>query len=122
MRRWAGEPLSGGQLDASAYETVGFPSGDWNQALMDLGSAVCRPVDPLCSDCPVSNWCLDPSVYDAPRRQTPFEGSYRQLRGLLVRAHLAGEDATEAATRLGWSLEDVRTAPDDLESEGLIEV
>lgn len=121
LSRWAGEPLSGAQLSSYAHEIVGCPPGDWNQALMDLGSAMCRPVDPLCGDCPVSNWCLDPSVYDAPRRQDPFEGSNRQLRGLLVRAHLAGEDAAESARALGWSLADVRTAQEALESEGLIE-
>lgn len=31
--------------------------GDWNQALMELGATVCRPVDPLCERCPVSAHC-----------------------------------------------------------------
>ena len=31
--------------------------GDWAQALMDLGSGVCRPKSPLCDRCPVSAWC-----------------------------------------------------------------
>jgi A/G-specific adenine glycosylase len=29
----------------------------FNQALMDLGAAVCTPRTPRCSDCPVSDWC-----------------------------------------------------------------
>ena len=31
--------------------------GDWAQALMDLGSTVCRPKSPLCLMCPISDWC-----------------------------------------------------------------
>ncbi len=31
--------------------------GDWAQALMDLGSTVCRPKSPLCLMCPVSGFC-----------------------------------------------------------------
>ena len=31
--------------------------GDWNQAVMDLGSAVCTPRSPTCSACPVAEDC-----------------------------------------------------------------
>ena len=31
--------------------------GDFNQAMMDLGSQVCRIADPNCRECPVSRWC-----------------------------------------------------------------
>lgn len=31
--------------------------GDFNQALMDLGSLVCIPQNPRCSECPVSGFC-----------------------------------------------------------------
>lgn len=31
--------------------------GDWAQALMDLGSTVCRPKSPLCLMCPLSDGC-----------------------------------------------------------------
>jgi A/G-specific adenine glycosylase len=31
--------------------------GDWAQALMDLGSTICRPKSPLCLMCPVSGFC-----------------------------------------------------------------
>ena len=31
--------------------------GDFNQAVMDLGSAICRPRDPRCEDCPLSKTC-----------------------------------------------------------------
>lgn len=31
--------------------------GDFNQALMDIGSTICRPNDPDCKSCPVVNFC-----------------------------------------------------------------
>ncbi|MFC5373582.1 A/G-specific adenine glycosylase [Brevundimonas faecalis] len=31
--------------------------GDWAQALMDLGSGVCRPKSPLCGQCPLTFGC-----------------------------------------------------------------
>ena len=31
--------------------------GDWAQALMDLGATVCRPGQPLCQRCPLTEWC-----------------------------------------------------------------
>jgi A/G-specific adenine glycosylase len=31
--------------------------GDWAQALMDLGSTVCRPKSPTCLVCPIQPWC-----------------------------------------------------------------
>ncbi|MDD2521975.1 MAG: A/G-specific adenine glycosylase [Anaerolineaceae bacterium] len=33
-------------------------SGDFTQALMDLGSGICLPHQPLCEVCPVRNYCL----------------------------------------------------------------
>lgn len=32
-------------------------AGDFNQAIMDLGSEICRPRNPLCSECPVQKDC-----------------------------------------------------------------
>ncbi|MFT5684983.1 MAG: A/G-specific adenine glycosylase [Myxococcota bacterium] len=32
-------------------------AGDYNQALMDLGSGTCKPKSPRCPDCPVSKHC-----------------------------------------------------------------
>ena len=31
--------------------------GDFNQAMMDLGSAVCTPTSPKCEECPISGYC-----------------------------------------------------------------
>ncbi|MFM7059177.1 MAG: A/G-specific adenine glycosylase [Planctomycetota bacterium] len=35
----------------------GRRAGDFNQALMDLGSRICTPVDPRCGECPLSGLC-----------------------------------------------------------------
>ncbi len=33
-------------------------AGDFNQALMDLGAAICTPRAPACADCPLREFCL----------------------------------------------------------------
>jgi len=54
--------------------------GDWAQALMDLGATVCRPKQPLCDRCPVSEHCAglasgSPETY--PRRTAKAERPHR---------------------------------------------
>jgi A/G-specific adenine glycosylase len=73
--------------------------GDFNQALMDVGREVCRPV-PRCERCPLSGACrfrrargeaarvsgpARPSV-STRRAQSTFQGSSRQVRGRVVQA------------------------------------
>ncbi len=41
--------------------------GDWAQALMDLGSTICRPKSPLCLVCPISGFCAGRAI-GAPER------------------------------------------------------
>lgn len=36
--------------------------GDFNQAMMDLGSEVCKPKNPLCGECPLNDDCLSFSL------------------------------------------------------------
>jgi A/G-specific adenine glycosylase len=55
-------------------------SGDWAQALMDLGATVCRPKQPLCGRCPVSAHCAGlatgaPETY--PRRTAKAQRPHR---------------------------------------------
>lgn len=42
--------------------------GEFNQALMDLGSRICTPTTPKCEECPIGQYCL---AY-AENRQTDF--------------------------------------------------
>jgi len=120
LSRWAGEPLGPAQLQTFALESLGLPAGDWNQALMDLGSSVCTPKNPTCTLCPVREWCIDPTVYEPPPRQSAFNGSNRQLRGALVKGHLAGDDLYETGESLGRSGSEIETTVRDLLAEGLI--
>jgi A/G-specific adenine glycosylase len=45
------------ELVEAAAEQRAFTTGDFNQALMELGATVCVPTGPLCGQCPVSGWC-----------------------------------------------------------------
>lgn len=62
-------------------------AGSWNQAVMDLGREVCRPT-PRCGACPLADRCrfrrAGRRASPSPRRQGPFEGSFRQVRGRVL--------------------------------------
>jgi A/G-specific adenine glycosylase len=60
---------------------------DWNQALFDLGREVCIARRPRCGACPLASGCPSRGMTYAPlRRQSRFEGSFRQRRARLLRA------------------------------------
>ena len=120
ISRWHGQILGGAALQTVADEELGRPAGDWNQALMDLGSQLCTPKEPSCGACPVTTWCIDPSIYDPPARQATFNGSNRQLRGALVKAHLNKENLETVAHDLGRSQEETKATIENLRTEGLI--
>ena len=122
LSRWEGEALSGTPLQAAAEASVADDAGSWNQALMDLGATLCRPTDPACDECPVADWCVDPTVYEPPNRQSTFDGSRRQLRGAMVRAHVDGDDPTTAGKSLGRTEDEIESVLRDLIGEGLIEI
>jgi A/G-specific adenine glycosylase len=63
------------------------------QALMDLGATVCIARVPRCGDCPLAAACPSRGRRFEPlRKQSRFEGSFRQRRGAALRALLAGDD------------------------------
>lgn len=41
--------------------------GDFNQAVMELGAAVCLPRQPQCANCPVRRWCMTQARADRER-------------------------------------------------------
>jgi len=43
--------------DLADQAVQGFPSGEMNQALMDLGSTICTSLQPACSMCPINKTC-----------------------------------------------------------------
>ena len=73
------------------------------QALFDLGATVCLARVPRCGVCPLAERCPSRgSRYEPLRKQSPFEGSFRQRRALALRAVAAGEQPpdTEAVAAL----------------------
>ena len=73
------------------------------QALFDLGATVCLARVPRCGVCPLADRCPSRgSRYEPLRKQSRFEGSFRQRRAAALRAVAAGEqpDDTEALAAL----------------------
>jgi A/G-specific adenine glycosylase len=56
------------------------------QALMDLGRTVCLARVPRCDDCPLAEHCPSRGRrYEPLRKQSRFEGSFRQRRAAMLR-------------------------------------
>ena len=61
------------------------------QALFDLGATVCLARVPRCGVCPLAAACPSRGRrYEPARKQSPFEGSFRQRRAVALRAVAAG--------------------------------
>ncbi len=123
LSRWHGEVLNGRSLPAVARAALGDADPvDWNQAMMDLGASVCRPRNPECGACPVSDWCAGPSAYQPPRTQARFEGSVRQVRGAIMRELIRTElDFGALVTTTGYPPERVADGLEGLLDDELIE-
>ncbi len=104
----------------------------WSSALMDVGSAHCRP-RPRCDGCPVALQCRWRALGVAapppkPRPVPPFSSSDRRWRGAVVRvlaAEAAGLDEPALAAAVGAGAADrppgwFPALLDRLESDGLI--
>jgi A/G-specific adenine glycosylase len=129
-RAVAGAPLSPSEAQSLADTLV--PRGrawEWNQALMELGAAVCTARAPGCGRCPLSPSCAwfnaperMPDPAPPPSRQSRFEGSDRQGRGRLVAALRSGPvPPRRLRTACGWPSEPerARRVADVLVAEGL---
>jgi A/G-specific adenine glycosylase len=115
LARWEGRRLTAREAQHAADAVV--PPGRawaWNQAMIDLGAAICTRRSPRCGDCPERGRCAwtaagrpapDPADGSAgvSGGQSRFAGSDRQGRGLLVRALRAGPvPAGALAATMGW--------------------
>jgi A/G-specific adenine glycosylase len=110
---------------ASAWLDPRAP-GAWNQALMDLGRDICRPV-PRCPACPLSGDCRFRAEAregtPARRPHPPFHGSLRQVRGAILRT-LRNRSSVSVGTlvrEIGEPVERVAEAVTGLSRDGLIE-
>ena len=92
--------VGGQRLGARAAQVAAdswMPPGEgwaWNQAMLDVGALLCRPV-PRCDECPLAttcSWALDgwPDPDPAAKsagvsvRQAPYRGSMREVRGRVL--------------------------------------
>ena len=84
------------------------------QALMDLGATVCLARVPRCNACPLAGGCPSRGTRDEPaRKQSRFEGSFRQRRATTLRLVAATVAAREDLDR---------EAVDALAKDGLVVV
>ena len=83
------------------------------QALFDLGATVCLARVPRCETCPLAERCPSRGQrYEPLRKQSRFEGSFRQLRAALLRLVAAEDQPLESLDR---------EAVDSLLRDGLVE-
>ena len=81
--------------------------GSCAQALFDLGATVCIARVPRCAECPLAERCPSRgSRYEPLRKQSRFEGSFRQRRSQALREVVAGrvpsdEEAVASLARDG---------------------
>jgi A/G-specific adenine glycosylase len=97
----------------------------WNQALFVLGRTLCRP-SPRCEECPMRRWCRFAAAgrtgRPSTRRQTPFQGSLRQVRGAVL-AHLREHSTVTVATvtsSTGYETDRVVAAIRGLAHDGVV--
>jgi len=85
-------PSRGRDLDAMS-ELLPAPAEDaavFNAAIMELGAIVCTSRSPRCAACPIRDACAWRAAgypaYEGPKKavQKKFEGSDRQVRGLIM--------------------------------------
>jgi A/G-specific adenine glycosylase len=100
----------------------------WNQALMDLGRIICRP-QPRCEVCPLAGHCrfrvhgrYKVARLRARPTRPPFAGSFRELRGAIVRSLRTSPTLTvgELARRTRRPLVEVADAVAELGAEGML--
>ncbi len=89
VERVAGRRLTERDAEAEMVR-VGRPlrGRDRLLALMDVGSILCRPRDPRCSECPLRRRCATRGALpgETRHRQAPFAGSFRERRGKVLAA------------------------------------
>ncbi len=126
----AGPPST--KRDLAAMEAL-LPADEtdarlFNAAMMELGAIVCTARAPRCEACPIADACRWRAAgypeYEGPRAavQKKFEGSDRQVRGLIM-AELRGSDipVTAAEISVVWPDDQQRArALAGLLSDGLV--
>jgi A/G-specific adenine glycosylase len=114
VRRFAlGEPVL--PVDTNVRRVLERTSGEFGpeaaEALMDLGATVCLARIPRCQICPLAEQCPSRGRrYEPLRKQSRFEGSFRQRRARTLELVAAGRETGLDAD-----------AVSSLEKDGLVE-
>jgi A/G-specific adenine glycosylase len=89
------------------------------QAVMDLGATICLARIPRCGTCPLASACPSRGMRDAAaRKQSRFEGSFRQRRAAVLRAVAAASRRGDYLPTAGLEQSVVRA----LARDGLVTV
>ncbi len=102
----------------------GSRPGDYNQAMMDLGSQICLPKNPKCTLCPVQNYCSAwiegvPEKYPEPKKKRPvphYDVSVAVLRDTLGRIFIQQRAAKGLLGGL-WELPGGKAQPSESPKE-----
>lgn len=99
------------------------PSRDFNQAIMDFGSMVCKSKNPLCSTCVLEKNC-EKNIVKIKKSQKAFSGSNRELRGALLKLLLNEPVASLETIQKNLKTDKAKLlkAVSTLEKDGLISI
>lgn len=98
--------------------SLDVPQPEWAAASMEFGALVCTARNPACDTCPLSDLChWAPSGY-AARPRPRYEGSDRQVRGLVLAA--AREAPVADVAHLWHDQDQLQRALESLHSDGLL--
>ncbi|EGD55407.1 HhH-GPD family protein [Gordonia neofelifaecis NRRL B-59395] len=125
-----GNPSKRDLVDARQLLPDDETAPEFSAALMELGALVCTARSPLCDACPLVDTCrwvaLGKPAHDGPPRRTQkYDGTDRQVRGLLLDV-LRGRTGPVERARLdlAWTRDTAQRdrALDSLLVDGLIEI
>ena len=89
------------QLEATKLLNQERP-GDWNQAMMELGSLICTPRNPDCGNCPLSKKCS--ACKSTNPEEWPLSRSTKQQQVQAIALVVAGESGIMLEAREGRTL------------------
>ena len=103
ISRLRAEHLSDSDLQNEAADLLNHERpGDWNQAMMEVGSLVCTPRNPDCDVCPLESTCLATNSSDP--EQWPLRRSTKQAHIDAVALVISGDEGYLLEARKGRTL------------------
>jgi A/G-specific adenine glycosylase len=129
-REYAAPSPTRAELDVAAGLVPVDPASarTWSVAVMELGALVCTARAPRCEECPVASLCAwqlagRPAHDGPPRRGQAWEGTDRQLRGILLAALRDANSPVSRGTLEALSDNEIQRERclDSLVADGLVE-